>query len=169
MVEAFNTLILSLSLLFGYEIPILSEQSIVTVNEKEQTIEIFYENLYVLKDYAENKLELKNAIDSISQINERYNNLEVISIKKLVKKNKTNITVKLRYNSHETLKKYFGINLSDNLIFVHHANKVSLGNKTFNTKSETGEVFNFKENMEMNYVFTYKLQTKEFPIELEKL
>jgi len=156
MIETLNQLLFAFTVLFGLKAPIYSNSVDVTIDTKNQQMNIYCSDLQTQKNFIEHTTYLQNALDSMNKLDSSFNGLQLIRNELIPENNRIDYQLVLTYQSAETIEKYFKIDLDSSHIFVH-SNEIIVFNSgdSLNSTIFQGERLPFDKLVDGNYKFSY--------------
>jgi len=137
VVEIVNHLIFSLSFLFGIEAPLVSEHSLVTIDDEKKMAIIEYQNVQVPFEHLNKIAPYVLSLDSAQEFDEQYPGIELLKKEKLKVDGKTNYIITFKFSDTDVFKKYFKIDIENDQIILHDGETISVnGKKNLETKAD---------------------------------
>ena len=159
MIEILNAIIFSVTCLFGFENSDISEQTILKINTKENSIHLEYKNIQTYKEHEKYTKQMISMLDTMSVLGKDFKGLNLVSKELIQTDTCINIMIDLTYDTNQTLKDIFKIDIDSGKLFIHYAESVFVDSgEKLDTKIEIGESINFQQNSKSLIIFNYLLQ-----------
>lgn len=129
MIQVLNFFVFSFAILFGFEAPVISETTNVTINQKEQTISLDYNRLKTFEKLKEQALPIIDSVNIKTKLHPSITGLKLLSKTEIKSGQNKSISIKIRYSSKQALLDHFKINLNDTTIFVHPCEEILINKK----------------------------------------
>ena len=129
MIEAFNFFVFSFAILFGFEAPIISESTSISINQQEQTITLNYQNLKTFEEFKNKVLPIIDSVNTTSAIHSKITGLTLVSKTQIKTIKNKSISIKIKYLDKKSLLENFKIDLTNSTIFVHPCEEILINNK----------------------------------------
>jgi hypothetical protein len=170
MIESFNQILFCITVLFGVQVPIISDNTSLFIDTNTNTIDIYYSDLQIYEEYSNYNDLAIGYLDSLNSFDVEFADFTLISSDKKLKNKGFDYELRLKYKSLDSVKEYFKIDLDSFKIYVFDGDIYKINNTdSLSTDNTFGEYMGFEKRMDNKYNIQYDWDKEKLQIKMVSL